>query len=118
MRARPFVLLTLLALSAGACGGDGYGSGPNEKASGGSSTSTTVTVRNNIFDPSATTVGVGATVSWSWAAGAVDHDVTFDDGPKSPTQSSGGYARTFTTVGTYPYHCTQHPGMTGTVTVR
>ena len=117
MRARLLGLLTLFAPIAVACGGDGYGPDGNNGGAGGS-TSTTVTVRNNLFDPSATTVGVGATVTWTWAQGAIDHDVTFADGPKSATQSSGGYARTFATAGTYPYRCTQHPAMTGTVTVR
>jgi plastocyanin len=118
MRARLFGLLAALAMAIAGCGGgDSYGSGPNGNP-GGVGTSTTVTVRNNIFDPSATTVGVGATVTWTWAQGTVDHDVTFNDGPKSATQSSGGYARTFATAGTYGYRCTQHPSMTGTVTVR
>ena len=118
MRTRLPRRLFLLALATAACGGggDGYSAGPN--GNNGPSTSTTVTVRNNVFDPAATTVGVGATVSWTWAQGAVAHNVTFDDGPKSATQSTGGYARTFATAGTYPYHCTQHPSMTGTVTVR
>src|SRR5687768_12787658 len=118
MPTRLVVLVTLLAAATSACGGGGagYSSAPNEKAGG--STSTTVTDRNNVFDPSATTVGVGATVTWTWAAGAIDHNVTFDDGPKSVTQSSGGYARTFATAGTYPYRCTQHPAMTATVTVK
>jgi plastocyanin len=119
MRARFSGYLAAFALTVAGCGGgDSYGSGPNENPGGGGSTSTTVTVRNNVFDPSATTVAVGATVSWTWAQGAVDHNVTFDDGPKSATQASGGFARTFATAGTYPYRCTQHPAMTGTVTVR
>ena len=44
--------------------------------------------------------------------------LTFDDGPASPNQSSGGYSRVFDKAGTYPYHCVNHPGMTGTVTVK
>jgi len=109
-------IVALWGIAAG-CGGDGgYGSGPN--GSGGPSTSTTVTVQNNIFTPAATNVTVGATVTWTWAQGAVDHNVTFDDGPKSATQSTGGYTRVFGTAGTYPYHCTIHPSMTGSVTVR
>lgn len=116
MRVRRIGLLTVLAALAAGCGGDSYSSAPNGNPSG--STSTSITVRNNVFDPSATTVGVGATVSWTWAQGAVNHNVTFDDGPKSETQSSGGYARTFASAGTFSYRCTIHPSMTGSVTVR
>ena len=117
MRARAWagVLASMATLVACGGGGDSYGSGPNDNPGVGSSTS--VAVRNNIFDPATTTVAVGSTVSWSWAAGSVDHNVTFDDGPKSANQSSGGYSRTFGAKGTYPYRCTNHPAMTGTVKV-
>ena len=120
MRGRLFAILTGLAVIA-ACGGggDGYGSGPNGNPGGSTgSTSTTVSVRNNVFDPAATTVAVGSTVNWTWAQGATEHNVTFDDGQKSATQTSGGYARVFGTAGTFAYQCTLHPSMTGTVKVQ
>jgi plastocyanin len=44
--------------------------------------------------------------------------VTFDDGPTSPNQATGGFSRVFDKAGTYPYHCVNHPGMTGSVTVK
>ncbi len=48
----------------------------------------------------------------------VAHNVTFDDGPASPTQEVGSFSRTFATAATYNYHCTVHPTfMTGTVRV-
>ena len=118
MRKSLFGVIVALSVIAAGCGGDGggYGSGPN--GNGGPSTSTSVAVRNNVFEPASTTVGVGATVTWTWAQGAAEHNVTFDDGPKSATQATGGYTRVFGTAGSYPYHCTLHPGMTGSVTVR
>jgi plastocyanin len=116
MRCRLLISIASFSTIVAGCGGDGgYSSGPNNSNP---STSTTVTVQNNVFNPSATTVGVGATVNWTWAQGAADHNVTFDDGQKSATQSTGGYTRLFGTAGSYPYHCTLHPGMTGSVTVR
>ena len=118
MRQRHWIMTALLAVSAVGCGGgsDSYGSGPNTGGSTGSRT-TSITVRNNVFDPSATTVAVGSTVSWTWAQGAVAHNVTFEDGEKSANQSTGGYSRLFGTAGTYSYRCTNHPGMSGTITV-
>ena len=107
-RARVWILsLGLLA----ACGG-GKVTGPGAPA-----TSNSVTVGNNFFQPATTSVGVGTTVKWTWAGG-VAHNVTFDDGVASPTQPSGTYTRTFTTAGTYRYHCTIHGTMmSGTIIV-
>jgi plastocyanin len=119
MRYRSIVRWAAAGYVVAACGGgggDSYGSGPNVNP--GSSNSTSITVKNNVFEPAATMVTVGSTVSWTWAQGSVNHNVTFDDGPKSADQSSGGYARVFDKVGTFPYHCTNHPAMTGTVTVK
>src|SRR5687768_4363686 len=103
------------------CGGDGYGSGPTDNGTPGGTpagASSSITVSNNRFDPSATTVATGTTVTWTWAQGATDHNVTFADGTKSATQAAGTYSRNFGTAGTYAYQCTLHGGMNGTVTVR
>jgi len=78
-----------------------------------------VTVANDVFSGGTKTVAVGTTVTWTWAQGAVTHNVTFDDGQHSASQNSGTYSRQFTTAGTYPYHCTIHgPSMSGTITVQ
>lgn len=103
-----------------ACGGDGYSTGPSGTTTGTTTTSTTnaIGVRDNSFSPGATTVAAGTTVTWTWS-GANPHNVTFDDGTKSTTQSSGTFQRSFATPGAYPYHCTIHgASMSGTVTVR
>ena len=103
-------LVTLLS----ACGG-GADSTTGPRDSQGNS----VTVGNNSFSPPDLSVAAGTTVTWTWAAGAVEHNVTFDDGEHSATQSSGSFPRTFSAAGTYPYHCTIHgaAAMHGTVTV-
>lgn len=116
---RSTTLLAGIALvAAAACGGDG-GSDTTAPPNPTPPAANTVTVNNNLFSPADMSVATGTTVTWQWAAGAVDHNVTFDDGDHSPTQSSGTFARTFNTPGTYPYHCTIHValGMRGTVTV-
>lgn len=97
------------------CGG-GYGSNSVTGTGGGGGSA--VSVLDNYFSPSATTVTSGTKVTWTWG-GVHSHNVTFDDGVASATQSSGTYARTFTTAGTYAYHCTIHgTNMSGSVTVK
>ena len=116
---RSTTLLAGLALvAAAACSGDG-GSDTTAPPNPTPPAANTVTVNNNFFSPANMSVATGTTVTWQWAAGAVDHNVTFDDGDHSPTQSSGTFARTFSTPGTYPDPCTIHValGMQGTVTV-
>ncbi|HEU4564184.1 MAG TPA: plastocyanin/azurin family copper-binding protein [Gemmatimonadaceae bacterium] len=136
MRRHWSLAMLLLAGSLAACGGS-YSTGPGGSnggtggttgggggynppgEGGGNSGPNTVTVANNSFSPSRITVAKGTTVTWQWSAGAVTHNVTFDDGAKSASMSSGSYTRTFTTAGSFPYHCTIHgPAMSGTVTVQ
>jgi plastocyanin len=107
----------ILAASCGGGGGSGNG-GPTGPGTGGSSaTSNDVSVADNYFSPSSTTVAVGS-VTWTWT-GSQSHNVTFDDGNASPTQASGTYTRRFSAAGTYSYHCTIHgAAMSGTVTVK
>ncbi|HVH66778.1 MAG TPA: plastocyanin/azurin family copper-binding protein [Gemmatimonadales bacterium] len=85
-------------------------------------TSGAVSLHNIAFDPSSVVVQTGGTVTWTWNDNPTPHNVTFTSGPTPPggnpgTQMTGTYAPTFTTVGTYGYHCTIHAGMSGTVTV-
>lgn len=74
------------------------------------------------FNPASVTVPVGGTVVWTNNSAAA-HTVTSDTGDAftwdSSTVSSGGgtFSETFTKAGTYPYHCTFHPFMHGTVVV-
>jgi plastocyanin len=111
---RGWTLLASLGILAAGCGGGS--SGPSNPSTGGGNT---VAVGNNFFSPVDLTVTPGTTVTWSWSANAVDHNVTFDDGEHSPTQSSGTFPRTFPAAGTFPYHCTIHGAavMHGTITV-
>jgi len=73
------------------------------------------------FSPDTITVvlGVNNTVVWT-NMDLSPHTVTsngggFDSGNMAPGQS---YAFTFTTAGTFAYHCTYHPWMVGTVIVK
>lgn len=88
---------------------------PNEP---GGEPGTTVSVRNNLFDPSSLTVPVNTTVTWVWNSGGVQHNVSFEDSETSGNRTSGEYPRTFTVAGAYGYICTIHgQSMSGVVTV-
>jgi plastocyanin len=72
------------------------------------------------FSPASMTIKAGTTVTWTNKTGA-PHTVTSDSGdPASFNGSVGGgatFSFTFTTPGTYQYHCNIHPYMAATITV-
>jgi plastocyanin len=78
-----------------------------------------VSISGFAFHPSSVTVNVGDTVTWtnndSVAHTATDDDMSWDTG----TLSQGGSGSiTFNSAGTFPYHCSVHPTMHGTVVVQ
>lgn len=121
MRTR--ILAILIGCSTAACGGgggDGYNNPMNPNPNPNPpSTSNAINVRDNSFQPSATTVPVGTIVTWTWVGQDV-HNVSFTGGgPTSGDQSTGDtYQRTFSAAGTFNYSCTRHAGMNGSVTVQ
>jgi len=75
-----------------------------------------VTIKDFSFGPSAVTIHVGDTIAWT-NDGPTAHTATgsgFDTGILRAGQSS---SHTFSTAGTFSYHCTLHPFMKGTITV-
>lgn len=129
------IALASFVLACGGGGGGGPASPPPSGGTGGTggSTSADIKVQNNSFSPSSTTVPAGTTVTWTWNACTgdgyggqmcTDHSIVFDDGGRSnaPLQSEGTFSSTFTTAGTYNYHCSVHgttsSGMRGTVIVQ
>lgn len=84
-----------------------------------------VSMRNDVFAPQQIQVTLGSTVTWTNQEN-VPHNVTFspvvltasdnwESGLIYPGQS---YSYTFTSHGTFQYHCQEHPfEMTGTVIV-
>jgi plastocyanin len=78
-----------------------------------------VDVNDFAYQPASITIQVNDTVRWT-NRGAYIHTVTSD----TPGQFGSGdlitnaeFSHTFTTPGTYAYHCFHHPTMIGTVTV-
>jgi plastocyanin len=87
------------------------------------STSASVTVGPNntiAYSPAAVAIGVGGSVTWTWS-GSLPHSVTSDTGVFNSDihMAPNSFSFTFTTAGTFPYHCMVHGTlMTGTVTVQ
>lgn len=73
-----------------------------------------VAISNFSFDPQTVQIDKGVTVLWT-NKDAVPHTVTgdsFSSGPLSPGQS---FSYTFADDGTFAYHCSLHPQMTGSI---
>jgi len=82
---------------------------------------TPVAISNFKFTPAELTVAVGTTVTWT-NQGPAPHTTTslatpavWDSGPMPRGRT---YSFTFKSAGVYKYHCSIHPSMLGTVTVR
>ena len=143
MLIRRVVALSLaLPLALAGCGGGGgteSGAGPTAPPSPGSPTSPTapttpsttasIAMRtdgdgygsfSSSFLPSAVTIARGGTVTWTNGTD-VAHNVTFDAAAGAPANvadnTTGSASRTFATAGTFGFHCTNHVGMAGSITV-
>lgn len=78
-----------------------------------------VSIENLSFVPTSLTVKAGTTVTWT-NNDSTSHTVTSLTGSELSSGTLGvgqTYSHTFTTAGTYQYHCTIHTSMTGTVIV-
>ena len=135
MRRLATILMILASsLAFAACGASGSGSGgstpptePPVNAGGGGSGSCSVvsatgevagTIEGNAFAPNPVALTAGQTVTFT-NQDSVSHTVTLDDGTCDTGQITGGASAglTFSAAGSYPFHCTIHPSMTGTITV-
>ena len=115
------IAATLALATTAACSSDqnvpvqsssGYGA-----ASQSGSPAATVTLIHVSFAPATVAIHPGQTVEWKWDDGQIPHNVTFDTF-HSATMTTGTYFHTFDTPGVYPYRCTIHINMIGTVVVR
>src|SRR5919202_1386393 len=88
-----------------------------------------VSIGDNFYSPPTTTVQAGQTVTWTYSTGSSFHTVTanngaFDSSPGCPANPGScmnpgdSYSHTFTTLGTFGYHCKVHGlAMSGTIVV-
>jgi plastocyanin len=73
------------------------------------------------FSPAQMNVAAGTTVTFvNCSAQSTEHSSTSDTGvwDSGLLARFATFDRTFTAVGTFPYHCTPHPFMQGTVVVQ
>ncbi|MGN6189529.1 MAG: cupredoxin domain-containing protein, partial [Conexibacter sp.] len=91
---------------------------PNDGATARAAAASGVTIRDFSFGPRAITVHVGDTVTWT-NAGPTAHTATADGGGFDTGTLKAGQrgSHTFTTAGTFAYHCSLHPFMRGSVEV-
>jgi plastocyanin len=77
-----------------------------------------VAISGFAFSPKTVTVTVGDTVTWT-NSDSTAHTATADDGSfDTGTLGNGATgSATFSTAGTFAYHCKIHAAMTGTITV-
>lgn len=80
----------------------------------------TVQIMDFVFLPQTITINAGDTVQWT-NKDVVSHQITSDSGDIPAASGNFGkdmtYSYTFTTAGTYNYHCGLHRGMKGKVIV-
>ncbi|HVF77372.1 MAG TPA: plastocyanin/azurin family copper-binding protein [Solirubrobacteraceae bacterium] len=87
----------------------------------GAAGSKTVALKNIAFAPKSLSVSKGTRVTFAFRDDGTTHNVTSTASTRFKTISdreTGSPSRTFERAGTYSYHCTLHPGMTGRITVR
>jgi plastocyanin len=89
------------------------------KAAGAAVRGMAVEMRAMAFAPMRLEVSAGATVEWT-NRDQIAHTVTADDGSwdSGPIEPGATWRHTFDTPGTFAFHCSPHPYMTGAVVVK
>jgi len=123
MSVRVFAIILCLACVS-ACGSSTSPSSTPAPAPTGATTVTIVsgasTLSTTAYSPPNATVAVGTTVSWlnsdnTAHTSVANNGVAFNSGDIAP---NARFNFTFTTAGSFPYHCVIHPNMVGTITVQ
>ena len=99
---------------------------PAPSTNGGNQTQKTITIPasdiygsgGTNYSPRTVTVQAGGSVVWT-NRDSEKHTTVSDTGLWSSDIAPGAdFTRTFPAAGTFNFHCTLHPGMTGTITVQ
>ncbi len=75
-----------------------------------------VIVTNMAFNPASIQIKDGEIVEWVFEDGNTQHNVTGSPSP-ARLRAAGVYSVTFSSLGTFTYHDSHHPQMTGKVVV-
>jgi plastocyanin len=111
----------LLAGGLTACGSSSSSTGASSSGSSSATGGNNVMIKGFAFSPSTLTVKVGAKVTFTQEDSGTMHTATSTGGKtiNSPKMKQGqSYTVTFTKAGTYPYICSIHPFMKGTIIVK
>jgi plastocyanin len=108
------VLCAMLALIG--CTGSATSTTPATPAATGGA-SATVIEKGFAFDPPTLEVKVGDTVTFTNQDSAT-HNVSIDNAELGPQAQGASVTWKATKAGTFPYMCTIHPSMTGTIAVK
>ena len=83
------------------------------------SSATEIRVDNFTFAPQTLTVSVNSTVTWV-NKDDIPHVIASNDGlfKSKALDTDDKYSYTFSKAGTYPYYCSVHPKMAGTIVVQ
>jgi plastocyanin len=120
MSRRALALLGSIALLVAACSTGGSASSGSvatcTEATG--TGAVAVSIKDFSFEPAAITAKVGDLVMFT-NTGFEPHNATLDAGGCATKTLQGGEVDglRFTVAGSYPFHCTVHTQMTGTITV-
>jgi plastocyanin len=122
-RRGPWRTLLVLALLGGAQQWPGALAGPGEVEARGVAAplaaTAPVTIVDFAFQPLVVTINVGDQVTWTNTGGSFHTSTSdtgvWDSGTLTPSQS---FSFTFNAPGSFLYHCSVHPFMTGTVDVQ
>jgi plastocyanin len=107
--AAPVMIATLLL----------FAGSPRVTASSQPAANAAVKIDNFVFGPQTLTVPVGTTVTWTNSDDIPHTSVSTDGVFKSKVlDTDEKFSYKFDKAGTYPYYCTIHPKMTGTVVVQ
>ncbi len=123
---RRILAVWMLAATAGACGGSSGSPATSPTPAPVAASPTTVLIPSGAytgsvagFAPTPLTVPAGTTVTFGNNDGVV-HTTTSDTAVWDSQSLDSGktFERRFDAPGTYKYHCTIHPFMTGTIVVQ
>jgi plastocyanin len=107
------ILASVYIISSCSKSSNGYG------VSNPPATANTINLSGSSFSPSTLTVKAGTTITWN-NNDNIAHTVTADDKSFDSGSLAAGktFVKTFSTAGSFAYHCNFHSGMKGTIVVQ